>query len=703
MTIPFLDIRPIHDQVHHEMLQAFEEVYKSNWFVLGDRVKSFEKSYALFSEVKHAIGVSNGLDALLLALKTLDIGPGDEVIVPSNTFIATVLAVSHTGATPVFVEPDINTQNIDPQKITAAITPNTRAIIAVHLYGQACDMAAIAAIAKLHNIKIIEDNAQAHGASFAGKPTGAWGHINATSFYPMKNLGALGDGGALTTNDDSLARKAAMLRNYGSEKKYYNEALGYNMRLDECQAAFLSIKLKYIRAWNSHRQQLAQRYNEQLAGIEGLELPVVHRDATHVYHLYVIRTERRDELMRFLSRKRINTMIHYPVPPHLQEAYLHLGYKAGDFPIAEQLADTCLSLPMWPGMKDEEVDFVTNNMKKFFMPNYPLVSVAAINYNNSKYIIETLESINNQTYPNIELIVVDDCSTDDSVAIIKNWLDTCPRPFKFVRHSVNKGVSAACNSGVFNATGKYYSAIATDDIAMPEKVMMQVELMEDSGEDIAAVYSDAFLIDEESKPLPGMFIQNHRRFSVMPSGNIYETLLQGNYIPGMTFLFRRNILNEIGPFDEELIYEDYDMWLRISRKYDILFSDYVAASYRMRPGSLSNSIKNWNYTDAKIFLKHASKTTPLPFVKLKKIALDSYIHRDQATLAVVKQLGKKTGNRYIKAAWLMWRYRINKPTATVILSRTERRINAGKNNLYIDLCIYKDIIEAILRKNVDPK
>jgi dTDP-4-amino-4,6-dideoxygalactose transaminase len=366
MNVPFLSFDIAHKEIKSEILQAFEQFYDSNWYVLGERVKKFEAEYAAFNKTEHCVGVSNGLDALHIALKTLGIGTGDEVIVPSNTYIATLLAVSYVGAHPVLVEPDIRTYNIDPANIEQAITAKTKAIMPVHLYGQACNMTAIMAIAEKHGLYVIEDNAQSQGATFDGKAAGSWGHINGTSFYPGKNLGALGDAGAVTTNDPELAQKAAVLRNYGSQKKYYNEVIGHNMRLDECQAAFLSVKLKYLAEWTAQRQQIATWYSEALAGINGLVLPVTESGATHVYHLYVVRTGQRDALQQYLTEAGIGTLIHYPVPPHMQDAYADLGYKKGDFPLAEEIADTCLSLPMWPGMQIEVVKQVAEKIAAFF-------------------------------------------------------------------------------------------------------------------------------------------------------------------------------------------------------------------------------------------------------------------------------------------------------------------------------------------------
>jgi dTDP-4-amino-4,6-dideoxygalactose transaminase len=347
------------------MQEAFASVYDSYWYVMGQSVSLFEKEYAEFNKTKYCIGVSNGLDALHLALKAMGIGAGDEVIVPSNTYIATALAVSYVGAKPVFVEPDIRTYNINPANIAAAITPRTKAIMPVHLYGQACEMEPIMELAKKHNLFVIEDNAQAQGAAFNGQLTGAWGHANGTSFYPGKNLGALGDAGAVTTNDAALAEKINMLRNYGSQKKYYNEVIGHNMRLDELQAAFLSVKLKHLAAWTAQRQEIASWYDEALQDSEGIILPTTHPNATHVYHLYVIRSEKRDVLQQYLNEQGIGTLIHYPIPPHLQEAYQHLGYKKGAFPIAEALAETSLSLPVWPGMTKSHVESIAEYINNF--------------------------------------------------------------------------------------------------------------------------------------------------------------------------------------------------------------------------------------------------------------------------------------------------------------------------------------------------
>ena len=364
--IPFLNFEPMHSAVRSEIFQSFQDVYNSNWFVNGKKLEQFEKEYASFSGTKYALGVSNGLDALHLALRALNVTKDDEVIVPSNTYIATALAVSFAGATPVFVEPDFNTYNISPENIEAAISTKTKVIMPVHLYGQACDMGAIMAIAKKYNLFVVEDNAQAHGASFNGKLTGSFGNVSGTSFYPGKNLGALGDAGAITTDDEGIAKKIAMLRNYGSEKKYYNEEIGFNMRLDELQAAVLSVKLKYLSEWTRQRIDIANKYSDALKNIGDLILPAIHTGASHVYHLYVIRTENRDGLKKHLREKGVDTLIHYPIPPHLQMAYKNLGYGNGDFPIAENLAETCLSLPIYPGLSESNICQIVDVIKGYF-------------------------------------------------------------------------------------------------------------------------------------------------------------------------------------------------------------------------------------------------------------------------------------------------------------------------------------------------
>jgi dTDP-4-amino-4,6-dideoxygalactose transaminase len=363
-TIPFLNFEPMHAAIKAEMHQAFSDVYDSYWYIMGEKLKHFERSYANFNHTQHCVGVSNGLDALILALEALGVGKDDEVIVPSNTYIASVIAITTVGATPVFVEPRMETYNINPELIEEKITKKTKAIMPVHLYGQACEMDYIMKLAEAYKLVVVEDNAQAHGSSYKGKLTGSFGHANGVSFYPGKNLGALGDAGAVTTNDEALAEKIKALRNYGSQKKYHNEYVGLNRRLDELQAAFLSVKLQYLDQWTQERKEIAKEYDERLIN-SGLVLPQCAEHADHVYHLYVVRTNKRDELQEHLSDNGIGTLIHYPIPPHLQKAYKHLGYKQGDFPIAEELAKTMISLPLWVGMQESDIEKVANNLDSF--------------------------------------------------------------------------------------------------------------------------------------------------------------------------------------------------------------------------------------------------------------------------------------------------------------------------------------------------
>ena len=366
MKIPFFSFEKRNRQIRAEALQTFENFFDSSFYVLGNSTVAFEKNYAAYNNVKACAGVSTGLDALHLSLLALGIGKGDEVLVPSNTYIATVLAISQTGATPVFVEPRKETANINPDLIEAAITPHTRCIMPVHLYGQACEMDAIMKIAKRYNLFVVEDNAQAHGASFNGKLTGSIGDINATSFYPTKNIGALGEAGAVTANNKDLIEKVRILRNYGSRERYYNEVIGFNNRIDEFEAAFLNIALKRIEDWTQEREHITNVYRKALEEISEIELFHIAEGATTVNHLFVIKTKKRDELRDFLRTKGIGTQIHYPVPPHLQKAYAHLDYHKGDFPIAEELAATVLSLPIWVGLTEKAVKSVAEQIKNFF-------------------------------------------------------------------------------------------------------------------------------------------------------------------------------------------------------------------------------------------------------------------------------------------------------------------------------------------------
>jgi len=349
-------------RINRELKEATNRVIDSNWYILGKEVENFEREFTNYLGVKYCIGVGNGLEALHIILRAYGIGEGDEVIIPSNTYIATALAVSYAGATPIMVEPNEQTYNINPDLIEEKITKKTKAIIPVHLYGQACDMDPINEIAKKYGLKVIEDSAQAHGAVYKGRKCGALGDASGFSFYPTKNLGALGDAGAVTTNDKELAEKVRALRNYGSEKHYYNKYMGFNSRLDEMQAAILRVKLRHLEEFNEERKIIAQLYLNSLQDAN-LILPYVPEWTEPVWHQFVIRSKKRDELQKYLKSKGIGTLIHYPLPIHLQEAYNHLGYKKGDFSIAEKMANEVLSLPMWVGLKKEEIELVCRMLK----------------------------------------------------------------------------------------------------------------------------------------------------------------------------------------------------------------------------------------------------------------------------------------------------------------------------------------------------
>jgi len=365
MNVPFLDLRPQYLELKDQFDAAYHRVAESGQFILGPEVESFESAFAAYCEAKHCVGVGNGLDALHLILRALDIGPGDAVLVPANTYIATWLAVSHAGATPVPIEPNERTYNIDPSRIEAAITKHTRAIIAVHLYGQPADMDPINEIASQYGLKVIEDAAQAHGARYKGKRVGSLGDVAGFSFYPGKNLGAWGDAGAVVTSDAMLARRVRVLSNYGSQVKYYNERKGFNSRLDELQAAVLRIKLPNLDEWNDRRKRIAEEYLQMLEGSCDLTLPYVPIWADPVWHLFVVRHPKRDLLQEYLNQNGVGTLIHYPLPPHLQAAYAELDYEHGQFPISEKMADEVLSLPMSSHLSTLELRHVVHQLSTF--------------------------------------------------------------------------------------------------------------------------------------------------------------------------------------------------------------------------------------------------------------------------------------------------------------------------------------------------
>lgn len=365
MKIPFVSLVPMHNELKGALIETFEHVLDRSIYIMGNEHDKFQKSFADYCGVPYAIGCGTGLDALHLILKALGIGHGDEVIIPSNTFVATALAVSYTGATPVLVEPEIDTYTIDPMLIEEKITAKTRAIIPVHLYGRCADMDTIITIAKRHGLEVIEDAAQAHGAIYKGKKAGALGDAAGFSFYPGKNLGALGDAGIVTTGNDKIAEKVTMLRNYGSKEKYHHELLGNNSRLDELQAALLEIKLPYLSKWNKERNRIAERYINEINNPK-IVLPVSERDGNYqVWHIFPIRCKNRNSFQSYLELNGIGTNIHYPIPIHLQRCYTDLNLKRGDLPIAEEISDTVLSLPMYYGLQDNEIDYIIDIINKY--------------------------------------------------------------------------------------------------------------------------------------------------------------------------------------------------------------------------------------------------------------------------------------------------------------------------------------------------
>lgn len=364
MNVPFVSFLPIEKELDRELREAFERVLKNSWYIRGNENKVFQEAFAEYCRVNYCVGVGNGLDALILILKAIGVKEGDEVILPSNTYIATALAVTYVGAVPVFVEPNICTFNMDPAFIEIKITSKTKALIPVHLYGQACDMNVIMKLAKKYGLYVIEDCAQAHGAEYKGKKVGTFGDAAAFSFYPGKNLGALGDAGAVVTNNKEIAYKIEALGNYGSDYKYHHIYKGHNSRLDELQAAFLTVKLLHLDKMNVERRRIAERYLNEIKNPQIL-LPSVIKEAEPVWHIFSIRCKRRDELEKYLKEQGIATNKHYPIPIHLQKCYKDLNIKRGELPIAEEISATQLSIPMYYGMKEEQISYVIHTLNNF--------------------------------------------------------------------------------------------------------------------------------------------------------------------------------------------------------------------------------------------------------------------------------------------------------------------------------------------------
>ncbi|GAA4314720.1 DegT/DnrJ/EryC1/StrS family aminotransferase [Nibribacter koreensis] len=366
MHVPFFELRDFPEGIETAIQEKVAFTLAEKRFVLGPAVSAFEDEFARYQNVPHVVGVGNGYDALVLSLKALGVGKGDKVLLPGNTYIATINAVQQVGAMPVLVEPDPESYNLTASGIARAIDKDVKAILPVHLYGQACDMETIMGIANQVGLLVVEDCAQAHGAEVGGKKAGTFGQANAFSFYPTKNLGAYGDAGGVTTHSEQVADFLRKYRNYGQSERYYYDVVGVNSRLDSLQAAILSVKLAHLDALNTERQRLAKIYLQELQRVGDLVLPATQAGCGHVYHLFVVRTQRRYALQQYLQAKGITTLIHYPVPAHLQPSYAHLGLKAGDLPITEELANTSLSLPLFPGMTEQEQTAVVEAIRQFF-------------------------------------------------------------------------------------------------------------------------------------------------------------------------------------------------------------------------------------------------------------------------------------------------------------------------------------------------
>lgn len=363
MKVPFSVLERQYKMYQEEYEIKALEVLRKGWYILGEETEKFEEEYAKYVGTKYSLGIDNGLNALVLAFRALNIGQGDEVIVQGNTFIATVMGITINGATPIFIEPD-KFYNIDIEKIEEKITERTKAICIVHLYGQATKMDKVLELCKKYNLKLVEDCAQAHGAEFNGQKVGSFGDIGCFSFYPGKNLGCFGDGGAITTNNEEIYKRIKMLRSYGSEKKYHHVEVGYNARLDELQAGLLRIKLSHLSELTKEREDIVKRYLTEIKN-PLIQLPKVRENCTHVWHLFVVKVEDRDKFQKYLEENGIGTVIHYPIPPHLSEAYRDLGYKVGDYPITEDYANTVISLPLYNGMIKEEIDYVIEKINEY--------------------------------------------------------------------------------------------------------------------------------------------------------------------------------------------------------------------------------------------------------------------------------------------------------------------------------------------------
>jgi dTDP-4-amino-4,6-dideoxygalactose transaminase/glycosyltransferase involved in cell wall biosynthesis len=599
MDILFGDLAREYQELREEVDAAISRVLCRGWFVLGQELEAFERAFAEYVGASYCVGAASGTEAIALALMACGVGRDDEVITVSHTAIPTVNAISMVGARPVFVDIHPDTCLMDVGQVEAALSPRTRAILPVHLYGQCVDMDPLLALAARYNIPVIEDCAQAHGATYRGRKAGTMGTAGAFSFYPSKNLGCYGDGGAVVTNDAAIAEKLRMLRNCGQCERYHHELKGLNSRLDELQASILSVKLHHLDRWNSRRRAIAKRYTDALTGLS-VQPPTEAAYGQHMYHLYVIQTAQRDPLQTFLAKGGIKTQLHYPTPVHLQPAYAELGYRPGSLPVTEAVVSRILSLPLYPQLTDEEIDRVSKTLRAYLRPTpiasalepqtpEPLVTVIVPCYNHARFVVECLESVRQQTYRNIQLIIMDDCSKDNSVAVIRDWIRAHDIQCLFIAHERNAGLCKTLNEALSHAEGKYIAGIAADDVWLPDKLAHQVAEMERLPKTIGVLYSDAYLIDADGNLLPQRFIESIRTFERPPEGNVFRELIQKNWIPVHGTLIRRSCYEQVGLYDESLSYEDLDMWLRIARCYQFAYSSRILAKYRVLPTSMSRA------------------------------------------------------------------------------------------------------------------
>jgi dTDP-4-amino-4,6-dideoxygalactose transaminase/glycosyltransferase involved in cell wall biosynthesis len=616
--VPFLDLKAPYQELREELDEAWQRVMGSGWYLLGSELEAFEEEFAAYCGVRHCVGVGNGLDALHLILRAMGIGPGDEVIVPAHTYIATWLAVSYAGARPVPVEPNVLTYNMDPALVEMAITSRTKAIMPVHLYGQPADMDTINEIASRHCLRVIEDAAQAHGARYKGKRIGSLGNAAGFSFYPGKNLGAMGDGGAIVTDDESLAGKVRIMRNYGSRVKYRHEVMGFNSRLDELQAALLRVKLRHLDSWNERRCRIAACYDDALRKI-GLGLPFVPQWASPVWHLYVVKSVKRTELTGRLTAGGIGWLIHYPVPPHLQEAYEQLRFSPDSFPITERIAQQVLSLPIGPHMTDSVVSTVIAALMEpppvvacrernriVEQSDHPLISVLIPLYNHERFIEKCLESIVSDTYPNKEIVVIDDGSTDASVRAVEAWYERNAERiggrFELISRE-NRGVSKTLNELVSLAKGDFINFVASDDYLLPGGLATRLDYLL-AHPDKMAVIADYIVVDQNDATVIESGIEQlyHGRKNCLanPALISYELIFHW-CLAGPISMFRREIFCLIGGYDENLLIEDWEFTLRVLSRNLMGFIDCPAAAYRLHgENAIYNTSRNIVYNDANL-------------------------------------------------------------------------------------------------------